>query len=54
MPSTSSQVTLTASLSGLELADREDAHFTGKHSKAQAMGKDVNQTQIFKDWVGCS
>ena len=38
----------------MELSDREDAHFTEKNSKAHAMGKDVNQTQIFKDWVGCS
>lgn len=43
---------------GLELSDscqlseQEDAHFTEKNSKAQAMDKGVNQTQLFKDWIG--
>lgn len=39
---------------GLELSEKEDAHFAEKNSKAHAMDKGVNQTQLFKDWVGSS
>lgn len=38
----------------MELSDKEDTHFAEKNSKARAMDKGVNQTQLFKDWVGSS
>lgn len=62
-PSTSSQVSFRASMcwgwvwscqTAVSCQSREDAHFTEKNSKAQAMDKGVNQTQLFKDWIGSS